>query len=81
MRGAALVRPWKPQVALCGPCRLLAEVFWVAAGDVYAPEFAFSPQAYDGFPSQPSAGAHLAGAQPSAQPVWRLWFVSLRVWP
>jgi N-acetyl-alpha-D-muramate 1-phosphate uridylyltransferase len=28
---------------------LLAEVFWVAAGDVYAPDFVFSPEAYERF--------------------------------
>ena len=37
---------------------LLAGVFWVAAGDVYAPEFAFSPQAYEGFPTSPQL-AHI----------------------
>ena len=37
---------------------LLDEVFWVAAGDVYAPEFAFSPQAYESFTASPQL-AHI----------------------
>jgi MurNAc alpha-1-phosphate uridylyltransferase len=28
---------------------MLADVFWVAAGDIYAPEFGFSPEAYERF--------------------------------
>ena len=34
----------------------LAEVFWVAAGDVFAPEFVFTPEAYEQFKASP----HLA---------------------
>ena len=36
----------------------LAEVFWVAAGDVFAPEFAFSLEAYARFAASPQL-AHL----------------------
>ena len=32
---------------------LLDEVFWVAAGDIYAPDFAFSPKAYEHFQASP----------------------------
>jgi MurNAc alpha-1-phosphate uridylyltransferase len=37
---------------------LLDDVFWVAAGDVYAPDFAFSPEAYERFKASPQL-AHL----------------------
>jgi len=37
---------------------MLAEVFWVAAGDIYAPEFAFSPEAYESFTASPQL-AHI----------------------
>jgi len=37
---------------------LLAEVFWVAAGDVYAPEFVFAPEAVARFQASPEL-AHL----------------------
>ena len=36
----------------------LADTFWVAAGDVFAPEFEFSPQAYARFAASPQL-AHL----------------------
>ena len=36
----------------------LADVFWVAAGDVYAPEFVFSPEAYESFTANPQL-AHI----------------------
>jgi MurNAc alpha-1-phosphate uridylyltransferase len=36
----------------------LADVFWVAAGDVFAPDFVFAPEAYAGFKSS-SQLAHL----------------------
>ena len=36
----------------------LADVFWVAAGDVYAPEFVFSPEAYESFTASPQL-AHI----------------------
>ena len=38
------------------PC--LADVFWVAAGDVFAPDFVFSPEAYERFTASPQL-AHL----------------------
>jgi MurNAc alpha-1-phosphate uridylyltransferase len=37
---------------------MLADVFWVAAGDIYAPEFAFSPEAYESFTASPQL-AHI----------------------
>jgi hypothetical protein len=37
---------------------LLDDVFWVAAGDVYAPDFAFSPEAFERFKTSPQL-AHL----------------------
>ena len=37
---------------------LLDEVFWVAAGDIYAPDFAFSPEAYEHFQASPQL-AHI----------------------
>lgn len=37
---------------------LLADVFWVAAGDIYAPEFVFSAQAYERFKASPQL-AHI----------------------
>jgi MurNAc alpha-1-phosphate uridylyltransferase len=37
---------------------LLADVFWVAAGDIYAPDFAFSPEAFERFRTSPQL-AHL----------------------
>jgi len=36
----------------------LADVFWVAAGDVYAPEFEFSPRAFEHFKTSPAL-AHI----------------------
>ncbi len=36
----------------------LDEVFWVAAGDIYAPDFAFSPEAFERFKTSPQL-AHL----------------------
>jgi MurNAc alpha-1-phosphate uridylyltransferase len=36
----------------------LAEVFWVAAGDVFAPDFEFAPQAYARFKASPQL-AHI----------------------
>jgi MurNAc alpha-1-phosphate uridylyltransferase len=36
----------------------LAEVFWVAAGDVFAPDFVFSPEAYEHFEASPQL-AHI----------------------
>ncbi len=36
----------------------LAEVFWVVAGDVFAPDFVFSPEAVQGFAASPAL-AHL----------------------
>ena len=37
---------------------MLADVFWVAAGDIYTPEFAFSPKAYESFTASPQL-AHI----------------------
>ena len=37
---------------------LLADVFWVAAGDIYAPEFEFSAGAYESFTASPQL-AHI----------------------
>jgi MurNAc alpha-1-phosphate uridylyltransferase len=37
---------------------LLTDVFWVAAGDVYAPDFAFSTEAYERFKVSPKL-AHI----------------------
>jgi MurNAc alpha-1-phosphate uridylyltransferase len=37
---------------------LLADVFWVAAGDVFAPDFAFSAEAYERFKASPGL-AHI----------------------
>ena len=37
---------------------MLADVFWVAAGDIYAPEFEFSVQAYERFTASPQL-AHI----------------------
>lgn len=37
---------------------LLADVFWVAAGDVFAPDFVFSPEAYEHFEASPQL-AHI----------------------
>lgn len=36
----------------------LADVFWVAAGDVFAPDFVFAPEAYEGFKASPQL-AHI----------------------
>lgn len=36
----------------------LAEVFWVAAGDVFAPDFVFAPEAYERFKASPQL-AHI----------------------
>jgi len=36
----------------------LADVFWVAAGDIYAPGFGFSPEAYESFTASPQL-AHI----------------------
>jgi MurNAc alpha-1-phosphate uridylyltransferase len=36
----------------------LADVFWVAAGDVYAPDFVFAPEAYERFQASPQL-AHI----------------------
>jgi len=36
----------------------LADVFWVAAGDVFAPDFVFSPEAYERFAASPNL-AHI----------------------
>ena len=36
----------------------LADVFWVAAGDIYAPEFEFSPEAFESFETSPQL-AHI----------------------
>lgn len=36
----------------------LADVFWVAAGDVFAPDFVFSPEAYEHFEASPQL-AHI----------------------
>jgi MurNAc alpha-1-phosphate uridylyltransferase len=36
----------------------LADVFWVTAGDIYAPEFGFSPEAYESFTASPQL-AHI----------------------
>jgi MurNAc alpha-1-phosphate uridylyltransferase len=37
---------------------LLADVFWVAAGDVFAPDFVFAPEAYARFAASPQL-AHI----------------------
>jgi MurNAc alpha-1-phosphate uridylyltransferase len=36
----------------------LADVFWVAAGDVFAPDFVFAPEAYERFKASPQL-AHI----------------------
>ncbi len=47
---------WKPQAALPARCRRLGPVFWLAAGDVFAPDFVFDAQAVQAF----EASGHLA---------------------
>jgi MurNAc alpha-1-phosphate uridylyltransferase len=51
----------------------LDDVFWVLAGDVFAPDFMFTQDAMAALCRQRQAGPHLAGAQPAAQPEGRLW--------
>jgi N-acetyl-alpha-D-muramate 1-phosphate uridylyltransferase len=36
---------WRPPAASCGPCLAWPTVFWVVAGDVFAPDFVFSDPA------------------------------------
>ena len=54
MKAATLAARWRRQVASFGRCRCCAstesdDVFWVLAGDVFAPDFEFSQNAVDKF--------------------------------
>jgi molybdopterin-guanine dinucleotide biosynthesis protein A len=49
----------------------LGPVFWLAAGDVFAPDFVFDSAAVQAFRQRP-ARPPVAGAQPGAQPARRL---------
>jgi MurNAc alpha-1-phosphate uridylyltransferase len=48
---------------------LLDEVFWVAAGDIYAPDFAFSPEAYEHFQASPQLAHIWLVPNPAHNPV------------
>jgi MurNAc alpha-1-phosphate uridylyltransferase len=65
---------------ICRALPLLDDIFWVLAGDVFAPDLCSPPRRSGALP-RAQAGPHLAGAQPGAQPEGRFWPVCRRPGP